>query len=123
EIIREELGGQLEDFFAEFDPVPVAAASIAQGHRARLLDGTDVFVKVQRPNIRKNIAIDLEVLGYLATQLELHSEELGFLRPTRIVDEFARSLSAELDFSIELSNQQRFSRQFSKRLGVRVPKV
>lgn len=123
EIIHEELGGQLEDFFTEFDPVPVAAASIAQGHRARLLDGTDVFVKVQRPNIRKNIAIDLEVLGYLATQLELHSEELGFLRPTRIVDEFARSLSAELDFSIELSNQQRFSRQFSKRVGVRVPKV
>ncbi|NMA47909.1 MAG: AarF/ABC1/UbiB kinase family protein, partial [Lentisphaerae bacterium] len=95
----------------------------AQGHRARLLDGTEVFVKVQRPNIQKNIAIDLEVLGYLANQLEQHSEELGFLRPTRIVDEFARSLSAELDFTIELSNQQRFSRQFSKRAGVRVPKV
>ena len=123
EIIHEELGAQLEDFFAEFDQEPVAAASIAQGHRARLLDGTEVFVKVQRPNIQKNIAIDLEVLGYLANQLEQHSEELGFLRPTRIVDEFARSLSAELDFTIELSNQQRFSRQFSKRAGVRVPKV
>lgn len=123
QIIREELGGQLEDFFAEFAQEPVAAASIAQGHWARLLDGTEVFVKIQRPNIRKNIAIDLEVLGYLAGQLEQHSEEMGFLRPTRIVDEFSRSLSAELDFTIELSNQLRFSRQFSKRPGVRVPKV
>jgi ubiquinone biosynthesis protein len=123
QIIREELGGELEEFFTEFAEEPVGAASIAQGHRARLLDGSEVFVKVQRPNIRKTITIDLEVLGYLAYQLERHSEELGFLRPTRIVDEFARSLSAELDFSIELSNQQRFARQFQGRAGLRVPKV
>lgn len=123
EIIQAELGGELETFFLEFDSVPVGAASIAQGHRARLHDGTEVFVKVQRPGIQSDIEIDLEILSYLAGQLERHSEGLGFLRPSDIVEEFGRGLQQELDFSVERSNLARFSRQFAGRDGLYVPKV
>ncbi|MDD4097794.1 MAG: AarF/ABC1/UbiB kinase family protein [Lentisphaeria bacterium] len=123
EIIQSELGGELESFFPEFDSEPVGAASMAQGHRARLPDGTEVFVKVQRPNIQRDIEVDLEILSYLAGQLERHSEGLGFLRPRDIVEEFGRALQQELDFSVERSNLARFARQFAGRDGLYVPKV
>ncbi|HQL87814.1 MAG TPA: AarF/ABC1/UbiB kinase family protein [Lentisphaeria bacterium] len=123
EIIRAELGGELESIFSEFEPTPVGAASIAQGHRARLHDGTEVFVKVQRPGIQRDIEIDLEILSYLAGQVERYSESLGFLRPQDIVEEFGRGLRQELDFSVERSNIARFGRQFAGREGLYVPKV
>ncbi len=123
DIFAEEFGRTPEDVFAHFDPEPLAAASIGQVHRARLEDGTEVVVKVQRPNIENTIAVDLEILAHIAGLMEEHLEEVQGHRPTAIVQEFARSLSREIDFSIELTNIQRFARQFEGNTDIHVPLV
>ena len=121
--IRTELGRELEDVFSEFDEHPVGAASMAQGHLAKLKDGTEVFVKIQRPGIAQSMRLDMEILVQLASALERHSEELGFLRPVKIVEEFKNSLEQELDFSREMANQMRFAHQFKNREGIHIPWV
>ena len=121
--IRTELGRELEEVFSEFDEHPVGAASMAQGHLAKLKDGTEVFVKIQRPGIAQSMRLDLEILVQLAAALERHSEELGFLRPVKIVEEFKNSLEQELDFSREMANQMRFAHQFKNREGIHIPGV
>src|SRR5690606_17517916 len=91
ELIETELGRPLEESFAAFDPVPLAAASIGQVHRAVLPDGEVVAVKVRRPDIEASIEADLEVLQALAGLVEerLRPE---FLRPRELVAEFGRTL-------------------------------
>ncbi len=123
QVIREDLHGEIEDFFEFFDEKPVGAASMAQGHHARLKDGRDVFVKIQRPGIRREVQIDIEILEYLAANVERQYDEFRYLHPVRIVEEFTRSLSRELDFCVELTSQQRFYRQFEGREGIKVPMV
>lgn len=120
-IFQEDLHGQIEDFFSAFNEKPSGAASIAQGHHAVLKDGTEVFVKIQRPGIRNDINVDLEILAYLAKRLEMDNSSIRFLKPTKIVEEFAASLERELDFSSEVSNMTSFARQFGKRAGLRIP--
>ena len=122
-IIKEELGRLPEELFAHFESEPLAAASIGQVHRARLEDGEEVVVKVQRPGIRKTIEVDLEILLHLASLMERHVEEMVVQRPTRIVEEFARSLEKEIDYTIEAYHTERFSRQFMGEHTVYVPKV
>ena len=122
-IITEELGRSPEELFAHFESEPLAAASIGQVHRARLADGEEVVVKVQRPGIRKTIEVDLEILLHLASLMERHVEEMVVQRPTRIVEEFARSLEKEIDYTIEAYHTERFSRQFMGEHTVYVPKV
>ncbi len=123
DIFAEEFGKMPEDVFAHFDQQPLAAASIGQVHRARLEDGTEVVIKVQRPKIENIIAVDLEILAHIAGLMEEHLEEVQGHRPTAIVHEFARSLSREIDFSIELTNIQRFARQFDGHTDIHVPLV
>ncbi len=122
-IITEELGGAPEELFAYFDSEPLAAASIGQVHRARLGDGDEVVVKVQRPGIRKIVEVDLEILLHLASLMERHVEEMEVHRPTRIVEEFARSLEKEIDYTIEAYHTERFSRQFLGEHTIYVPKL
>ncbi len=123
QIIESELGGPPESMFAHFDESPLAAASIGQVHRARLKDGEEVVVKVQRPGIRKIIEVDLEIMLHLASLMERHLEEFQLNRPARIVEEFARTLEKEIDYTIEASHIERFSRQFIDDATVYVPKV
>lgn len=123
EILEQELGAPMETFFSRFDEVPLAAASIGQVHRARLVTGEEVIVKVQRPGIRKTVAVDLEILSHLALLMERHVGEAQIYQPTRIVDEFARSMERELDYKIEAQHAERFSRQFAHNRYVYVPKV
>ncbi|RUM40977.1 MAG: AarF/ABC1/UbiB kinase family protein [Desulfobulbus sp.] len=132
QIFLEECGQDPEEVFEYFDSIPLAAASIGQVHQARLLTGQhqtgggrsrEVVVKVQRPGIENLIAIDLEILAHLAHLMEEHLEEVQGHRPSSIVDEFARSLSREIDFTIELANIQRFSRQFEGNTSIHVPDV
>ncbi len=123
EIFVEETGKSPDDLFSHFNQTPLAAASIAQVHRARLEDGTEVVVKVQRPGIENVIAVDLEIIAHIAGLMEEHLEEVQGHRPTAIVHEFARSLSREIDFTIELSNIQRFARQFQGHTDIHVPVV
>ncbi len=132
QIFQEECGRDPEEMFEYFDTRPMAAASIGQVHQARLADdqvsagehkSRDVVVKVQRPGIENLIAIDLEILAHLARLMEEHLEEVQGHRPSAIVHEFARSLSREIDFTIELANIQRFARQFESNPDIHVPEV
>jgi len=122
-IFREELGRLPEEIFHYFDAEPLAAASIGQVHRARLDSGAEVVVKVQRPGIENVIAVDLEILAHIAQLMEQYLEEVQGHQPMAIVHEFARSLSREIDFSIELANIQRFARQFEGNPAIHVPLV
>jgi ubiquinone biosynthesis protein len=122
-IFKEELGRYPEEIFHYFDTEPLAAASIGQVHRARLDSGAEVVVKVQRPGIENVIAVDLEILAHIAELMEQYLEEVQGHQPMAIVHEFARSLSREIDFSIELANIQRFARQFEDNPTIHVPLV
>jgi ubiquinone biosynthesis protein len=122
-IFKEELGRYPEEIFHYFDTEPLAAASIGQVHRARLDSGAEVVVKVQRPGIENVIAVDLEILAHIAELMEQYLEEVQGHQPMAVVHEFARSLSREIDFSIELANIQRFARQFEGNPTIHVPLV
>ncbi len=122
-IIERELGVPLGEQFAEFDPVPVAAASIAQVHRAVLPDGAQVMVKVQRPNIERIILRDISILRGLAELIEAHVPDMAPYNVPGIVEEFARTINRELDFFIEASNAALLRRNFEKSNDLYVPKV
>jgi len=123
EIVEAELGRPLGELFPHFEPASMAAASIGQVHRATRHDGEEVVVKVQRPNIRDTVEVDLEILLHLATLAEKHIEGWRAQRPSRIVEEFSRVLERELDFQIEATQLERFARQFADDETVYVPKV
>ncbi|MDD2729548.1 AarF/UbiB family protein [Malikia sp.] len=108
----EDLGGPPEQVFAAFNPEPLAAASIAQVHRARLEDGTEVVVKVRRPGIKPVVEADLRWLLRLAQLAESESPELRTFSPQQVVRQFGQSLRNELDFAIECRNATRIARQF-----------
>jgi len=122
-ILITELGDEPEAFFASFNETPLASASIGQVHRARSTDGEQVAVKVQRPGIKKIIEVDLEIMLHLATLMERHIEEIALHRPVRIVEEFARTLEKEIDYTIEASNMERFARLFLGDPAIYVPQV
>ncbi len=122
-IISEETGCLVEALFEAFDPQPLASASIGQVHRARLKDGEDVAVKVQRPGIRKQVEVDLEILLHLATLAERHIEELAHHKPVKIVEEFARSIEKEMDYTLEATSMERVARAFLHDPTVYIPKV
>lgn len=122
-IFEEEMGASPTAVFHHFESTPLAAASIAQVHKAQLEDGSGVVVKVQRPNIENTIAVDLEILTHIAELMEQYLEEVQGHRPSAIVQEFARSISREIDFTIELQNIQRFQLQFENNPLIHVPRV
>ncbi len=108
----EDLGGPPGQLFAHFDPEPLAAASIAQVHRARLSDGSEVVVKVRRPGIKPVVEADLRWLLRLAQLAESESPELRTFSPQQVVREFSQSLRNELDFTVECRNASRIAAQF-----------
>jgi len=121
--IEAELGAPLEEVFATFDPTPIAAASLAQVHAATLLDGSEVVVKVQRPNIRPTIEMDLEILFDLARLLQARTP-LGELHDLpEIAEDFATTLWAELDFYREGHNADRFRANFADEPYLYIPQV
>jgi ubiquinone biosynthesis protein len=123
EIVEQELCAPLDVLFKYFDEKPLAAASIGQVHRARLVTDEEVIVKVQRPGIRKTIEVDLEILFHLATLMEKNIEEAEIYRPTRVVDEFARSIEKEINYKIEAQHAERFARQFTGNEAIYVPRI
>ncbi len=123
QIIKEELGREPEELFESFDENPLASASIGQVHMARRKGNEKVVVKVQRPDIKKIIEVDLEIILHLATLMEKNIEEAALYRPVKIVEEFARTLEKEIDYTIEASNMELFGRIFAKDPTVYIPKV
>lgn len=104
EIVEAELGGRLSKLFAEFESEPLAAASLAQVHRAQMRDGREVVVKVQRPNINGTIVEDLEALEEVAAFIDNHTEVGKRYDFSVILSEFRRTLLRELDFKREADN-------------------
>jgi ubiquinone biosynthesis protein len=122
-ILESELGCALEAVFDSFGETPIASASIGQVYRARLKDGDSVAIKIQRPGIRKIVEVDLEIMLHLATLMERHVEEIALHRPVKIVEEFAKTLEKELDYTIEASSMERVTRQFLDTPYAYIPKV
>ena len=122
--VKAETGKFPEEIFRSFDQAPIAAASVGQVHKAILKDTEEVVaVKVQRPNIQQTIEVDLEIMLHLAYLMERHVTEMEVLHPTKVVNEFARSMEDELDYTVEASHIEHFARQFLDDETVYVPKV
>lgn len=100
-ILTEELGVRLSKPFEFIEPVPIAAASISQVHYARLRDGREVALKVQRPGIREQVLTDLEAMGEVADFLDEHTDFGSRFGVAVLFEEFSKSLLRELDFRQE----------------------
>jgi ubiquinone biosynthesis protein len=116
-------GQPVDELFESIDPTPLAAASIAQVHRARTRAGDEVVVKVQRPGITAQVNADLAVLQALARLLEATVEETGIYSPVGLVSEFDRAIHEELDFVHEASNVRAFAATHAERPMLRIPRV
>ncbi|REJ68795.1 MAG: AarF/ABC1/UbiB kinase family protein [Planctomycetota bacterium] len=121
-LVEAELGEPIEVLFAEFDDQPLASASIAQVHRARLHSGEEVVVKVQHVGIEKTVTVDLEILSGLAQFAEMHPDLVNY-RPRATVAEFQRTLRREIDFGREERNMQQFASDFAGDESVHIPRV
>ncbi len=117
------LKGSPEEAFASFDPVPLAAGSIAQVHRAVLKDGTAVVVKIRRPGIEEVVRADLRIMDHAAKLLESEVADSRRYDPVQIVSQFRRSLNRELDLAKEARNIDQFARDFADDPLVKVPRV
>jgi ubiquinone biosynthesis protein len=122
-VIQRELGQQVGDLFREFDETPVAAASIAQIHRAVLPRGEVVAVKVQRPGLDELVQVDVAILKELADLVERHIPETRPVAPRDVAEEFESGILQELDFRREAAAIERFAAQFEGDDEVKVPRV
>ncbi|MGI9628427.1 MAG: ABC1 kinase family protein, partial [Longimicrobiales bacterium] len=121
-VVEQEFGRPLEEVFDSFDKEVLASGSLGQVHKARL-GGQAVAVKVQRPGIQGTIDTDLELMMQFASALERHVEGWDIHQPTRVVEEFAKTLEQELDYQVEAAHQESFRRRFASDDTVFVPAV
>ncbi len=123
QILHDAYGCAPDVVFAEFDPNPLAAASIAQVHAARLLDGSDVVVKILRPGIEKRIKRDIELMYLLAELTQNYWVDSRRLRLIEVVQEFERHLYDELDLMQEAANCAMLRRNFEESDLLYIPRV
>ncbi len=123
EIINEAYGETVEDVFERFDTEPLAAASIAQVHTAKLKSGTEVIVKVLRPGVLEQIERDLGVLRMLAGLADRYWEHGKRLRPLEIIDEYEHTILDELDLMREAANTTQLKRNFQGSDMLYVPEI
>jgi ubiquinone biosynthesis protein len=121
--IEQSFGAPVNELFSHFEYQPIAAASIAQVHGARLFNGQEVVVKVRRPDIKKQILWDIQILRMVMPLITLFSPSLRKYRPTKIVSELETNLLKELDFRLESRNIKRFASAFKDSETVYVPPV
>lgn len=123
QIVEKELGRPIQDLFLEFDETPLAAASIAQIHRAVLPSGEIVVMKVQRPGLHELVNVDIDILQELAELLERFVPQVQRWGPRGIVAEFEKGMFQELDFRREAAAIQRFGTQFAGQDEIKVPQI
>jgi ubiquinone biosynthesis protein len=123
EVVESELGAPPEEVFASFDPVPLAAASLGQVHRATLEDDREVVVKVQRPRIEDKVRSDLRILAQAARTLERRTAWARELGAQGMIDEFGETLLRELDYTIEAYNARRLAQNLASIEGVHIPEM
>ena len=121
--LETDLGAPPEQIFSDLNTESLAAASIAQVHRARLVDGSPVVIKIRRPGIRPIIEADLRLLGRLAEIAEREIPLLARLRPREVLHQFAQSLRRELDLAGECHNAERVAHNLAGLSGIKVPRV
>ena len=119
--IEAELGKPARALFAQFNETPLASASIAQAHVARLFSGEEVVVKVQHVGIADKIMPDLDILAGLAELAEKHAPQVRIYQPAAVVRQFRRTLLRELDFNFERRNLDEFAEHFAEDETVRFP--
>ncbi|MCL7032462.1 hypothetical protein MKW94_016965, partial [Papaver nudicaule] len=119
-VLTSNLGEDLSEVFLSFDEEPIAAASIAQVHRAVLKDHQDVAVKVQYPGLEQQMRIDITTMSFLSKSVTWAFPEYRF---DWMVLEFEKAISSELDFVQEAKNSERTSKNFERNSVVKVPRV
>jgi ubiquinone biosynthesis protein len=122
-IIEEELQARISKLFEQFDQSPIASASLGQVHAASLRDGRSVVVKVQRPNIRADLADDIEFFQELASFLTAHTKAGQRIDMIGVIQQLERALADELDYRIEARNAATFRRSLSEFPRILIPKV
>jgi ubiquinone biosynthesis protein len=120
-IVSGELAVRMSKAFADFEPTPLAAASLSQVHRAYMRDGREVVVKVQRPNIRELIVADLEALNEIAHFLDQHTELGRRYEFENMLVNLRKSLLRELDFTIEANNLHTIGQNLAEFENIVVP--
>lgn len=123
EIIEKELKTKIEDFFEYFGETPIGSASIGQVHLARLKNGEQVVVKIQRPNVKKQIETDLALMRDLATRTENFLEGLGIINIMDVVTAFERTMNKELSYLNEARNIEQFRNYYKDNKDFYVPRV
>jgi ubiquinone biosynthesis protein len=121
--LEKALGHSPFELFRELQTEPSGSASIAQVHRALLLDGTPVVLKIRRPDIRPKIEADLRILHHIAALVESEIPEARRYQPVQIVKEFGRSLLRELDLALEARTQERFRESFARDPNIVIPRI
>lgn len=121
--IRSTLGASIEDLFLEFNPVPIAAASIGQVYKAVLKSNEEVVVKVQRPGIRQKVAMDIGIMTFFATQAEKYAYQARDYNAIERAKEFGRFIGEEMDYTIEARYCDMFRNNFAADEAVYVPKI
>lgn len=123
EIIEENLKAPIDQIFSSIDKQPIAAASIAQVHKAILINGDKVVIKIQRPKIKEIIETDVSIMKTLAELMLKYIPESTVFNPRGIVDEFAKTITKELNFQEERRNIERFTLSFKHVPSIKIPKV
>lgn len=123
QIIEEAYGESVDEVFLEFDDEPLASASIAQVHAARLKDGRDVVVKVVRPDIETVIKRDMGLIMNLAELAEKYSENIRRMRPIGVVEEYRKIILDELDLMREAANASQLKRNFKDSDQLYIPEI
>lgn len=123
ETILNEAYGDYHEYFSEVEREPLGSASIAQAHAAKLTDGTDVVLKVQRPGLLPLIRSDIDILNIIARTLDKHIEEIAYFDLPGLIREFERSIVSELDFCNERANIEYFAEKYADNEMLVFPKT
>lgn len=113
-LIESELGQSHDKVFTNIDEKPIGVASIGVVYRAQLISGEDVVIKVQRPNIKRTILTDFEIIEFIVSKLEAVSREIKYLGVSRAIADFFKGINFELNFLIEANNNKKLKSNLAK---------